>query len=99
MSRAAELAARQQQLRLRSAELRFRLADEASAALGRPLALADQARAALSWIKRNPEWPIGAAVLLLVLRPRRALHVVTLAWSGWRALQSARRWLDDTPRT
>ena len=97
MQHAADLAARQLALRLRSAQLRIQLADQANDVLLRPLALADQARAGLSWLKRNPEWPVGALVLLLVLRPRRAVRIVTLAWSGWRAVQTARRWLDHLP--
>jgi len=99
MQPVVDLAARQRALRLRSAELRIQLADQANDALQRPLALADQARAGLSWVKQNPAWPAGALVLLLVLRPRRTVRIVTLAWSGWRTVQTARRWLDRLPRS
>lgn len=93
MQAAADLAARQQALRLRSAELRMQLAEQANDTLPRPLALADKFRVGVNWLKQHPEWPAGALVLLLVLRPRRAVRIVTLAWSGWRAMQGARRWL------
>lgn len=94
MQTAADLAARQRALRLRSAALRTQLAEQASLALQRPLGVADKVGAGFSWLKRHPEWSAGALVLLLVLRPRRTVRLATLVWSGWRAVQGARRWLD-----
>lgn len=93
MPRAAELAAKRQALLLRGAALRQTLALQAEV-LRRPLALADQGRAGLAWLKRHPEVPIGAAVLLLVLRPRRVWQLATAAWWGWRGVQNLRRQLD-----
>lgn len=90
----ADLAARQQALRLRSAELRIQLSEQANNTLQRPLAFVDKAHAGFIWLKQHPEWPTGALLLLVVLRPRRAVRLVTLAWSGWRTLQGARNWLD-----
>jgi len=93
MTRAAELAARRQALLLRSQTLRQTLASQAGV-LRRPLALADQGRAGIAWLKTHPEVPIGAFVLVLVLRPRRAWQVASAAWWGWRTLQNLRRQLD-----
>ena len=52
-----------------------------------PLALADKTIAAARYIRRNPQWIVAAAVLLAVLRPRRALSWARnglIAWRTWR---------------
>jgi hypothetical protein len=77
-----ELARRHQQLLVRSAELRVALAHQARV-LQTPLALADQARAGLHWLRAHPQWPLGALLLLAVTRPRRALRWASRLWMGW----------------
>lgn len=85
-------AVRREQLRLRSSALRLQIASDAQI-LETPLALADQVRAALRWLRRNPEWPVGTLVFLAVLRPRRAWRWVSRGWWAWRMWQRAGRLL------
>ena len=88
----AELARRQQQLLIRSAELRVALAHQAQA-LQAPLALADRVRAGARWLREHPQWPLGALVLLAFKRPRRVLRWSSnLIWA-WRLYQRARNGL------
>lgn len=76
------LAERQRQLRQRSAQLRQRLAGAAQV-LQRPLALADQVRHGWQWLRAHPEVLAGGALLLALLRPRRAWRLARRAWVGW----------------
>ena len=87
-----DLVLRQQRLLMRSVELRNNLTDQAQV-FKRPLAAADQARVALQWLYRNPQWPLGALVVGAVLKPRRAI-----IWSGrfllaWRSFKRVRNWI------
>ena len=86
-----ELDRRQQKLLIRSAELRITLAHQARA-LQAPLALADQLRAGLQWLRRHPLWPAAALLLMVWRRPgRKLIWVSRLAW-GWRLYRRVRRW-------
>ena len=87
-----ELLARQQGLLLRSAQLRHSLKEQTQP-LKRPLALADSAQSALQWLYRHPALPIGAAALLLVLRPKQALVWADRAWQVWKSFQRVQDWL------
>lgn len=87
-----ELALRQQRLLVRSAQLRLALADQAQV-LRRPLAVADQAQHGLQWLYRNPQWPMGALVLLVLVRPRRAVVWGGRLWWAWRSFKQAQNWL------
>ena len=61
-----------------------------------PLALADKGFAAARFARRNPQWIVAAAVLLLVLRPRRALSWARnglIAWRAWRWISQSLRGL------
>lgn len=95
--REVELAARQQKLLIRSAELRVTLAHQAQALQG-PLARADQAVSGARWLRNHPQWPLGALLALAVLRPRRALAWATRVWWGWGLYKKARRWLARSER-
>ena len=88
-SRAEEIRLRQQLLLLRSQELRGQLSLQA-AALQPPLAWADQLRAGWAWLRGHPEWPIGAALVVIVIRPRRALRWGTRLWWAWQTLRRLR---------
>jgi YqjK-like protein len=92
MTGAHDIEARRRRLLVRSAELRLRLAEQ-SQVLQTPFGMADQARAGLHWLRRHPEWPLGAGALLIVLRPRRALRLVAGVWSGWRLYKRGQRML------
>lgn len=91
-SRETALAARKQQLLIRSAELRVTLAHQSQTLQG-PLALADQAVSGTRWLRDHPQWPLGALLLLAVLRPRRALAWATRLWWGFGLYRNVRRWL------
>ena len=59
-----------------------------------PLALADKGYAAARYVRRNPQWIVAAAVLLAVLRPRRALSWARnglIAWRAWRWISASLR--------
>ena len=90
--RAAALQQRQRQLLVRSSDLRGRLAADARV-LRRPLALADRVREGWRWLRAHPELPITAAVVVAVLRPRRALRWSWRAWAAWRRWRRLQRWL------
>ena len=88
--RRGELLARRERLRLRSAELRLRIAGDAQV-LRSPLALADQVRSGVHWLRTHPEWPLGALVMVVIVRPRRALRWAGKLWWGWRLWRRAQR--------
>jgi hypothetical protein len=88
--RATALALRQQVLRLRSTELRGRLAADA-AVLQPPLALADRVQEGWRWLRANPAAPVAALVVVAVLRPRRVWRWGWKLWWGWRTLRRLQR--------
>jgi hypothetical protein len=79
------LLVQQRQLALlsRSADLRARLGAE-MATLVPAVRWADRARDGLLWLRDHPEWPVGAAIVLAIARPRRTLRWGLRLWSGWR---------------
>lgn len=82
---------RQQQLLLRSAELRHTLARQAQA-LQSPLALADQLHTGLHWLRQHPVWPLSALALLAFRRPRHALRWLPRLLGGWQIFRQLRDW-------
>lgn len=92
-----DLALRQQRLLTRSAQLRLSLETQAQV-FKTPLALADQARNALQWLSRNPQWPLGALLVLVVLRPRRIIIWGGRLWWAWGAFKRARNFVAKLPR-
>lgn len=83
-------AARQQHLLARSAELRLSLAEQAQG-LKKPLALADQARAGVQWLYRNPVWPLGVGLLMAIVLPKRAMLLWGgRVWGAWSTFKSVR---------
>jgi hypothetical protein len=96
--RAQALQQRQLALMLRSAELRQDLAAQ-MAPLRAPLALADRVREGWRWLRANPEGPIAAAVVITILRPRRAWRWGVRLWWGWRTWRRLqRKWERVSPR-
>lgn len=91
-----DLAVRQQRLLVRSAQLRLVLAEQAQA-LRRPLALADRVQSGLQWLYRNPQWPLGALALVIVVRPRRAMVWGGRLWWSWKTFKQAQHWLTRHP--
>ena len=93
---ADDLMRRRERLRLRSAQLRTEWALHAEV-LRAPLGVADQARAATRWLTQHPEWPLGAALLLVLLRPARALRWASYAWQGYGVVRRVQRLMNNAP--
>lgn len=89
-ARRQALVQRQQALLQQSAALRLSL--ELQLLPWRPtLHVADQVRSAWSWVRAHPEWVAGAALVVVVLRPTRALRWGMRLWSGLRLWQQVQR--------
>lgn len=91
--RASALTQRQHELLMRSAALRGDLAAQVRP-WQRPLQLADELRQGWHWLRTHPEAPLAAAVVLAVLRPRRAWRWglrLWWAWGNWRRLSRSLR--------
>ena len=90
---------RQQILLARSQELRSTLADQTEV-LKKPLAWIEQIRTGVTWLRHNPQWPLGALALVVLLRPRRAFRWGGRLWWGWQTFSRARSWLHSrSPQT
>jgi len=80
---------RQMALRLRSAELRVQLANDALA-LRKPIALADRVYLGYLWLRERPHWLLGGAggmaAVLALLKPRRLLRWTGSGLWAWRLL-------------
>jgi len=86
MNRLSEIRARRAQLMARAAIERERLSVRLHA-WEAPLSLVDRAVAAAHYVRRHPQWLVAAALLIAVLRPRRALALARnglIAWRAWR---------------
>ncbi len=95
--RQTDLLRQQQQLLLRSAELRGALQQQVQA-LRTPLALADQLQAGLHWLGRHPVWPLAALAWLLLRPPHRLLRWLPTLLSAWQLMQQLGAWLDRPAR-
>lgn len=94
----SDVLARQQRLRVRSAQLRFTLESQ-TRAFQAPLAVADQVRSGLQWLYRNPQWPLGALLVLVVIRPRRTIIWGRRLWWTWKTFRKVRNWMLSMPYT
>jgi hypothetical protein len=83
---------RQQRLLARSAELRLALGRQAQV-MRAPLALADTARSGFDWLRRNPLVPLAALLVLVLLRPRRAMLWAGYGWGWWKMFRQFQGWL------
>lgn len=83
---------RQQQLLIRSTELRISLSNDLQR-LQRPAAWLDQLSAASHWLTQHPLWAVGSLVAWLVLQPRRVVGLIGRAWWLWSTAKRLRRWL------
>jgi hypothetical protein len=85
---------RQQRLLARSAQLRLILSDQTQA-LRKPLSWVDQAISGMAWLRHNPQWPLGAVLVLAVVRPRGAIRWASRLWWGWQSFKRVRQWLES----
>jgi len=92
-ARTAQLQQRQWQLLQRSAQLRGDVA-QAWQGVQRPLSAADLVLAGWLWLRRHPELPLVATLVLVVLRPRRVWRWGGRLWWVWRRWRRVQRWLD-----
>lgn len=93
---ADDLMRRRERLLQRSAQLRAEWGLHVEV-LRAPLGVADQARAATRWLVQHPEWPLGAALLMVLLRPARALRWAGYAWQGYGVVRRVQRLMRGTP--
>lgn len=91
-----DLMARRQRLLAQSSALRAGWSLQVQA-LRRPLGMADRARDAVEWLVRNPQWPLAALVVVVVLRPRRVIGLAGTLWSGFTLYRRVRRTLGAVP--
>lgn len=87
-----ELEVRQRKLLIRSCELRLILTDQTQV-LKKPLVIIDQVRSGLQWLRCNPQWPLGAILLITIVRPRKSL-----VWGGrllwtWNIYKRIKKWM------
>lgn len=87
-----ELLVRQQTLLARSSKLRHDLITTAQV-FKKPLAVIDGAKAGLQWLYRHPQWPLSAILVLIVLRPKRAISWGGRAWSTWQTYKRVQNWI------
>ena len=95
MNRLAEFRDKRARMVARAAVERERLLMQLQACEA-PLALADKGFAAARYLRQNPQWIVAAIVLLVVLRPRRALSWARnglIAWRAWRWISQSLRGL------
>ncbi len=95
--RADAIRLRQLTLLLRSDVLRQRLGEQARV-LQPPLVWADRARAAWQWMRNHPQWPLAGAVVLVTLRPRRALRWSVRLYWAWRSVRRVHHLLNRPVR-
>ena len=76
-----ELLRRREDLLLRSGRLRQDWSQQVQV-LRAPLGLVDRAREAAQWLISHPEWPLGVLVVIVLLRPARALRWSALCLAG-----------------
>lgn len=85
-----ELLRRRERLLMRSDLLRQEWGQQVQV-LRSPLGMADKARSALHWLTQHPEWPLGAAALLVLLRPGRALRWASYGLQGYALYRRVQR--------
>lgn len=93
MSRSADLRDKHARLLVRAALEREQLSAQLDAWRA-PLALLDRGVAAARQVRRHPEWLVAVAVVIALVRPRRALAWARrgfILWRAWRWVSGAAR--------
>ena len=87
-----ELLVRHTRLRVRSAALRHAFADQIQV-FKRPLGLADKGVRGLQWLYRHPQWSLAALLVLIAIKPQRAVVWGGRLWWAWRMNKQMRVWV------
>ncbi len=93
MNTSAELRDKRSRLVARAALEREQLSARLDAWRG-PLALADKSIAAGRYLRRHPQWLVALAVVIALIRPRRAFAWARrgfVVWRAWRWISAAAR--------
>ncbi len=93
MSQSAVLRDKRARLQVRAALEREQLSAQLDAWRA-PLALLDRGVAAARQVRRHPEWLVAVAVVIALVRPRRALAWARRGFVVWRTW----RWVSDAAR-
>jgi hypothetical protein len=88
--RQIELALKRQRLQLRAAEQRLALREDL--ARFAPLcSAADTLRSGIGQVRRHPEWLVGAALVVVIARPRAAFRWLQRGVVAWQFARQMRR--------
>ena len=88
-----DLILHQQHLLRRSSNLRADLAVQGQV-LKKPLSQVEQIKDGWGWLRSHPQWPMGAAVVLLLVRPRKTLVWGGRLWWGWQTYKRIHGWIE-----
>ena len=86
-----ELALKKQRLQIASEGLRTEVG-QCAAALAPVFSTADCVVDGVRWLRSNPEFVVGAGVVLIVARPKRAWRWgrrIFIGWQAWRKLRGS----------
>lgn len=86
------LALKKQRLQIKSDALREQWQQHARG-LAPTLAVADQVRAGIGWLKQHPEVTVGAGVALAVAKPRAVWRWLRRGFTVWQVWRKGQRWL------
>lgn len=92
--RLLELALKKQRLQLKASAQRLQLAQQLQA-WAPAFAAADAACAAARWLGTHPQWLVGAAAVLLVVKPRAFFRWLSRGFFAWQALRRMRKTLES----
>lgn len=92
--RLLELGLKKQRLQMQAATQRLQMAQHLQG-FAPVFAVADKVGAVVHWLGKHPQWLVGAAVVLLVARPRAAFRWLWRGFFVWRALRRTREALQS----
>ncbi len=81
---------KQQQLKLQNMHLRLQLQEQMQS-LHQPLRTIEKIQTSVQWLKQHPEWPVLTVLILVALKPRRAIVWSGRIWWMWRAYRQYQR--------
>jgi hypothetical protein len=94
--RVIELALKRQRLQLKSAEQRLSLRRDLTE-FAPVFSAADTVQAGIAYVRQHPEWLVGAAVVLLVARPRALFRWLQRGLVAWQVARQVRRAIAEFP--